>query len=173
MVQTHSLRTSQKQRYSNAKRSVATAAILLCLALSAHRVQGQALHVYSAWLVRAPGPNPMKPLLADLMDWLPDAEITIGREDDVLHIALQRTITPDELRTHLEPHAVQLASFLCEGEAPVQTNTTAKQLPWLVGTEPNELTQEEVAGRKEAWIRQNPAEYKALTQATNEFPGPK
>ncbi len=133
--------------------------------------QSPVTHSYSASLIRAEGFNPLKPMFADLLEWLPEADVTLEREADVLHIITEREITPVELRAHLEPHGVLLGSFLKDGKPMNTTTLGAEALPWLMDLKlGTELSSEEVAARKAAWVGANPIAYERILHSANGNP---
>lgn len=143
--------------------------ILLCSATIQVLGQDHRTHDYSARLIRSEGVNPFKPMLADLQVWLPEAEITLEREEDVLHITLSGDLSPEELSTRLERFAIHLASFRKDG-ALVDRAGKEDRLPWLIGPERTlELTPEQLSALKEAWVRDHPQEYQRLIQAQGDI----
>jgi len=131
-------------------------------------------HVYTARLIRSEGVNPFKPMLADVLNWLPEAEITLEREEDVLHIRTQGELSPVEMRAHLEPYGIQLAAFLKDGVPLAGTVDEGKTLPWLSDLERGaELGPEEIAARKDAWVLDHPEEYLRLLNSAPTTPEPR
>ena len=144
--------------------------ILAFLLLASIHVQAQdhSVHTYTARLIRTAGFNPMKPMLADVLEWLPDAEVSLAREEDVLTITMERELSSGELREHLEPHGVQLASFAKDGISVDPPLFREQKLPWLSGTDGGpELSPSGITARKDAWVKAHPDEYERLIHSMN------
>ena len=108
------------------------------------------------------------------LNWLPEAEITLEREEDVLHIRTQGELSPVEMRAHLEPYGIQLAAFLKDGVPLAGTVDEGKTLPWLSDLERGaELGPEEIAARKDAWVLDHPEEYLRLLNSAPTTPEPR
>ena len=135
------------------------------------QAQGPATHTYMARLIRSVGVNPMKPVLADVLQKFPEAEVTLEREDDVLHITTDQELSSAGLRLILDPYGVELASFLKDGVPVDGPAVNGKMLPWLSGLEEGaELSPEDIAGRKNAWVNVHPEEYQRWLNAAGPTP---
>lgn len=144
---------------------------LLCGHTALAQDHGPITRTYSAQLIRSEGFNPLKPMLADVLEWLPEAEITLEREADVLQIITARELTSEELRAHLEPHGVHVGAFLKDGRTLATNAPEGEALPWLSGLMPGmAYAPEEIAARKEAWMRENPVAYERLLNGVNGNP---
>lgn len=118
-------------------------------------------HVYSAQLVRPAGVNPMKPMLADVLDKFPEAEVSLERENDVLHITTDQDVSPAELIALLAPYNIHLASLLVDGKPADPPTTGDKAFPWLSDLpEGTDMGPEEIADRKAAWVKAHPEAYR-------------
>ena len=149
--------------------STALALLLLLSGTAEAQPHSPVMHAYTAQLIRSEGFNPFKPMLADLLDWLPEAEITLEREADVLRIISEQELSSVELRAHLEPYGVQLGAFLRDGRTMDATVLEANGLPWLMDLDPGtELSPQEIAARKDAWVIAHPEEYERLLHAQDE-----
>ena len=115
---------------------------------------------YEAHLVRTDTVISPKPLLADVVEWLPEAEVWLEREADILHIDMPGVLLFSEVQAHVEAHGYLLGGLVLEGAAERCTPRSDARLPWLEGTDTGTvLTQEEVALLKEAWVAAHPREY--------------
>ncbi len=108
-------------------------------------------------------------MLADLQQWLQDAEVTLEREDDVVHISMEADLPPAALRDRLAQFGAVLASFSKDGVASDQPPPADRRLPWLIGVDdPAELDPGQVAALKNAWVDTHPAEYQQLLHAVDQ-----
>ena len=141
--------------------------ILLIPAMQQVRGQGAVLHTYSARFIRPQGVNPVKPMLADVQQWLPDAEVTVEREEDIIHISMEADLDPADLGEHLEQFGIVLASFTRDGIATDQRLPQARELPWLAGVDnAAALTPGQVTELKSTWVAAHPAEYQQFLHPT-------
>lgn len=124
--------------------------------------QDQNPHDYTVQLVRTPDARSLKPVLADLMDWLPLATVQLEREADVLHIATPEPISLQELRTHVQLSGFELGNVLLDGVSVRTLYAGESSLPWLDATSRDSLTPAEILERKTNWVRSHPEEYQRL-----------
>jgi hypothetical protein len=124
--------------------------------------QDQNTHDYTVQLVRTPEARSLKPVLADVTDWLPLATVQLEREADVLHIATPGPISLQELRSHVQLSGFELGNVLLDGVSVRTLYEGGSSLPWLDAASRDSLTPAEIMERKTNWVHSHPEEYQRL-----------
>lgn len=160
---TATLARTNSPRWSWASLFVALLPLLNFFQANSLRAQGNSpMQKYTAHLIRTSGAISLKPLLSDVMQWLPQAEVSLARGEDVLLISIQDTISAAGLCMHLAPYGFELAALLLNGEAMNNSHPPRNTLPWLEGISADSLNPTAIAVRKAEWIRSNPTEHLPL-----------